>query len=85
MINKISQSCLKGYRFLSFPTRSGCTHRFVLSLRDDEDLLVERGIMVSYETIRHREKWRALATLYRLRCLRCYWMLRQAAGLSIES
>ena len=31
------------------------------------------------------EKWRALATLYRLRCLRCYWMLRQAAGLSIES
>lgn len=30
------------------------------------------------------EKWRGLITLYRLRCLRCYWMLRQAAGLSIE-
>lgn len=29
------------------------------------------------------EKWRGLVTLYRLRCLRCYWMLRQAAGLSI--
>ncbi len=28
-------------------------HRFCLSLRDVEDLLAERGITVSYETIRH--------------------------------
>jgi putative transposase len=27
-------------------------HRFCLSLRDVEDLLAERGITVSYETIR---------------------------------
>ena len=27
-------------------------HRFTLSLRDVEDLLAERGIMVSYEAIR---------------------------------
>jgi putative transposase len=27
--------------------------RFSLSLRDVEDLLAERGIMVSYETVRH--------------------------------
>ena len=31
-------------------------HRFTLSLRDIEDLLAERGITVSYETIR---QWRA--------------------------
>ncbi|MEN8802349.1 MAG: hypothetical protein ABF297_10265 [Thiogranum sp.] len=28
-------------------------HRFCLSLRDVEDLLAERGITVSYESIRH--------------------------------
>ncbi len=28
-------------------------HRFCLSFRDVEDLLAERGIVVSYETIRH--------------------------------
>jgi len=28
-------------------------HRFRLSFRDVEDLLAERGILVSYETIRH--------------------------------
>ena len=28
-------------------------HRFCLSFRDVEDLLAERGITVSYETIRH--------------------------------
>src|SRR2546427_5861754 len=28
-------------------------HRFCLSFRDVEDLLAERGIIVSYETIRH--------------------------------
>ena len=27
-------------------------HRFCLSFRDVEDLLAERGILVSYETIR---------------------------------
>tara|TARA_B100000676_G_scaffold309233_1_gene372214 strand:- start:3113 stop:3367 length:255 start_codon:yes stop_codon:yes gene_type:complete len=27
-------------------------HRFALSLRDVEDLLAERGVIVSYETIR---------------------------------
>lgn len=27
-------------------------HRFALSLRDSEDLLASRGIIVSYETIR---------------------------------
>ena len=29
------------------------THRFSLSLRDSEDLLAQRGITVSYESIRH--------------------------------
>jgi putative transposase len=29
-------------------------HRFCLSFRDVEDLLAERGIIVSYETIQHR-------------------------------
>ncbi len=28
-------------------------HRFCLSFRDAEDLLAQRGITVSYETIRH--------------------------------
>ena len=28
-------------------------HRFCLSLRDTENLLAQRGIIVSYETIRH--------------------------------
>ena len=28
-------------------------HRFCLSFRDTEDLLVQRGITVTYETIRH--------------------------------
>ena len=29
------------------------THRFCLSFRDVEDLLAQRGVTVSYETIRH--------------------------------
>ena len=33
--------------------------RFTLSLRDVEDLLAERGIMVSYETVRLGESFRA--------------------------
>ena len=28
-------------------------HRFCLSFRDAEDLLAERGLVVTYETIRH--------------------------------
>lgn len=54
MISQISQPCLKGYRFprsiISYAVWA--YHRFALSLRDVEDLLAERGVMVSYETIR---------------------------------
>lgn len=54
MISQISQPRLKGYRFprsvISYAVWA--YHRFALSLRDVEDLLAERGIMVSYETIR---------------------------------
>jgi putative transposase len=32
---------------------SGSTHRFALSFRDVEDLLGERGVIVSYEAIRY--------------------------------
>ena len=43
-----------GYRFppeiISYAVRA--YHRFCLSFRDVEDLLAERGIIVSYETIR---------------------------------
>ena len=31
---------------------SGCTHRFPLSFRDVQELMLERGVDVSYETIR---------------------------------
>ena len=54
MISKVSQPRLKGFRF----PRSiiSCAvwayHRFALSLRDVEDLLTERGVIVSYESIR---------------------------------
>ena len=30
-------------------------HRFSLSFRDIEDILAARGVIVSYETIRHRQ------------------------------
>lgn len=54
MISQISQPRLKGYRFprsvISYAVWA--YHRFALSLRDVEDLLAERGIKVSYETIR---------------------------------
>lgn len=54
MISQISQPRLKGHRFprsiISYAVWA--YHRFALSLRDVEDLLAERGIMVSYETIR---------------------------------
>ena len=44
----------RGYRFpLEIIARAvWLYHRFTLSLRDVEDLLAERGITVSYETIR---------------------------------
>ena len=50
----IPQPRLKGYRFprsiISYAIWA--YHRFALSLRDVEDLLAERGVTVSYETIR---------------------------------
>jgi putative transposase len=44
------------YRFLPEIIRQAiCLYlRFTLSLRDVEDLLAERGIVVSYETVRRR-------------------------------
>jgi len=54
MICKISSSRLKGFRFprsvISYAVWA--YHRFALSLRDVEDLLAERGVIVSYESIR---------------------------------
>ncbi len=54
MISQISAARLKGHRFprsiISYAIWA--YHRFALSLRDVEDLLAERGIRVSYETIR---------------------------------
>ncbi len=54
MISSIPQPRLKGYRFprsiISYAVWT--YHRFALSLRDVEDLLAERGVAVSYETIR---------------------------------
>lgn len=47
-------SRLKGFRFPRTVTEYAAWtyHRFALSLRDVEDLLASRGIIVSYETIR---------------------------------
>ena len=56
MICTISPSRLKGHRF-PLPIISYAVwayYRFALSLRDVEDLLAERGVTVSYETIRAR-------------------------------
>ena len=54
MLNLDDLSRLKGHRFPR--TVIGCAvwayHRFALSLRDVEDLLAERGVIVSYETVR---------------------------------
>ena len=54
MIFSIPAGDLKGYRFprsvIAYAVWA--YHRFALSLRDVEDLLAERGIVVSYETIR---------------------------------
>lgn len=54
MIFSVPSSALKGHRF----PRSvidyvvWADHRFTLSLRDVQDLLAERGITFSHETIR---------------------------------
>lgn len=54
MISQVSQLRLKGFRFprsiISYAVWA--YHRFALSLRDVEDLLAERGVIVSYESIR---------------------------------
>ena len=54
MVSQVSQPRLKGFRFprsiISYAVWA--YHRFALSLRDVEDLLAERGVIVSYESIR---------------------------------
>ena len=49
MISQVSQPRLKGFRFprpiISYAVWA--YHRFALSLRDVEDLLAERGVIVS--------------------------------------
>jgi len=54
MVSHVSQPRLKGFRFprsiISYAVWA--YHRFALSLRDVEDLLAERGVIVSYESIR---------------------------------
>ena len=54
-MQKISYDC---YRFLPEIIRQATWLylRFSLSLRDVEDLLAERGIMVSYETVAARPR-----------------------------
>ncbi|PZX10591.1 putative transposase [Palleronia aestuarii] len=54
MLNLDDLSRLKGHRFprTVIGYAVWAYHRFALSLRDVEDLLAERGVVVSYETIR---------------------------------
>jgi putative transposase len=51
---KTNRGCYRGYRFppeiISYAV--WLYHRFSLSLRDVEELLAERGVVVTYETIR---------------------------------
>ena len=51
---KTNRGCYHGYRFPSeiISHAVWLYHRFCLSFRDVEELLAERGIVVSYETIR---------------------------------
>ena len=51
---KTNAHCYHGYRFPPEIIGHGVWlyHRFCLSFRDVEELLAERGIIVSYETIR---------------------------------
>jgi transposase-like protein len=53
----MAQPCYSGYRFPSDVIQRAVWMylRFTLSYRDVEDLLAERGIEVSYETIRRWE------------------------------
>ena len=54
MVSQVSQLRLKGFR-LPRPIISYAVWaypRFALCLRDVEDLLAERGVIVSYESIR---------------------------------
>ena len=50
-----SRSCYRGHRFPPqiISHAVWVYHRFCMSFRDVEDLLAERGITVSYETVRH--------------------------------
>lgn len=54
MLNLSELSRLKGFRFprTAIGYAVWAYHPFALSLRDEEDLLASRGIIVSYETIR---------------------------------
>lgn len=54
MLNLSELSCLKGFRFprTVIGYAVWAYHCFALSLRDSEDLLASRGIIVSYEIIR---------------------------------
>ncbi len=54
MLNIEDLSRVKGFRFPKSVIGYAvwAYHRFALSLRDVEDLLAERGVTVSYETIR---------------------------------
>lgn len=54
MIRRKSNSGFKGHRFPPeiIEDTVWLYFRFSLSLRDVEDLLAERGIIVSYETVR---------------------------------
>ena len=54
MISQPSSSRLTGFRFPRSIISDGVQayHRFALSLRDVEDLLAEREVIVSYESIR---------------------------------
>jgi putative transposase len=54
MISQVSSRRLIGFRFpRSIISHAAWSHyRFALSLRDDKDLLAERGVIVSDESIR---------------------------------
>ena len=54
MLNLGDISCPKGYRFprTVIGNAAWAYHRFAFSLRDVEDLLADRGVVISHETIR---------------------------------
>jgi putative transposase len=51
---KTNQSCYHGYRYPPdiISHAVWLYHRFALSFRDVEELLAERGVVVTYETVR---------------------------------